>query len=148
MNRLLFLIICVFLITLPCFSRLDETTEQIAHRYGAAIVSDSDPQLGLQYSLYKKNNILIILIFKDGISKGEIYRKIGDIAAWSSEDQMKILNANAENMTWSDGGIWGLMVRSDGKAVASIQGWISVYSCELLDYVKSKSSQRSGVNDI
>ena len=123
-------------------ARLGDNEKQIEQRYGIARAVKIDNELGVRVGLYKKNDLIISVIFKEGRSVVEKFEKNGFEKITDAEAE-QILEANAGDHRWRSDDAWTeTRVRSDSKAIARFQPFYHwefyIYDVEFLDFAKNK----------
>ena len=100
------------------YCRLDETTDQIAARYGQETPGkpgNNSPADSVKAYSFRGN--IVVVYFRDGVSVAESYTKNG---LYSANEIDEILGANAEGSQWKVvSQVPAKMERLDGNAVAN-----------------------------
>lgn len=118
------LLLCLLLLTVPAYARLDETTEQIEARYGKPL-SDIKPESPATVArVYEKNGFHITVGFYEGKSYYEQFQKVDpqkpNLFLQITDTERKYL-LQANHMLWTNhmqtdrGTIW---MSPDGQAEA------------------------------
>ncbi len=105
-------ILLILLSVAPIYARIGETEAQIQKRYGKClkVIGDSSVQRAM---IYTANGYLILVVYLDGTSESEVFRKENG-APFSSDEVRLLLQNNSGGKTWTD------MTK---KGVTDIQEW-------------------------